>query len=245
MTQNDDDAVAVEPAQPGRKRDHSRDAKILDATLDVLAEVGAAGLTMDLVAARAGAGKATIYRRWTSKTELVIDAVAHMKRNQVDLKHLPDTGTLRGDLLGLFKPQSIEESERKLKIMTGLASLLSQDQALAEAANAAVVQPWAEAHFALMRRAVERGEISASADIDTLSQVIATMGAYRALVQRKPFDLAFLVSMVDGVILPALRRQPTEAPPDSTGRRPVPTTSRVDESPSPRRAASARKRSKT
>ncbi|QRO01507.1 TetR/AcrR family transcriptional regulator [Archangium violaceum] len=244
MTQNDDDAVAVEPAQPGRKRDHSRDAKILDATLEVLAEVGAAGLTMDIVAARAGAGKATIYRRWTSKTELVIDAVAHMKRNQVDLERLPDTGTLRGDLLGLFKPQSIEESERKLKIMTGLASLLSQDQALADAANAAVVQPWAEAHFALMRRAVERGEISASADIGTLSQVIPSMAAYRTLVQRKPIDLAFLVSMVDGVIVPALRRQPSEVPPDSTGHRPVPTTSRVDEPPSPRRAASVRKRSK-
>ena len=221
MTRNDDE---VEAAQPGRKRDHSLDAKILEATLDVLAEVGAAGLTMDMVAARAGAGKGTIYRRWTSKTELVIDAVAHTKRKQVDLEHLPDTGTLRGDLLGLFKPQSIEESKRRLKIMTALASLLSQDQALADAANAAVVQPWAEAHFALMKRAVERGEISASADIGTLSQIIPSMAAYRTMFQRKPFDLAFLVSMVDGVIIPALR---------------------VDKSPSPRRAASVRKRSKT
>ncbi|ATB29245.1 TetR/AcrR family transcriptional regulator [Melittangium boletus] len=245
MAQNDDDSVEVAPAQPGRKRDPSRDAQLLEATLEVLAEVGAAGLTMDLVAARAGAGKATIYRRWTSKTELVIDAVAHMKRKQVDLEHLPDTGTLRGDLLGLFKPQSLEESERRLKIMTGLASLLSQDQALADAANAAVVQPWADAHFALMRRAVERGEISASADIGTLSQVIPSMAAYRTLVQRKPIDLAFLVSMVDGVIVPALRRQPSSVALDSTGHEPVPTPSRVDESPSPRRAASVRKRSKT
>ncbi len=52
-----------------------------------------------------------------------------MKREQVDLERLPDTGTLRGDLLGLFKPQSNEERERRLKIMTALASLLSQDQA--------------------------------------------------------------------------------------------------------------------
>ncbi|MCY0994231.1 TetR/AcrR family transcriptional regulator [Nannocystis sp. ILAH1] len=214
MTPKDDETG--EPAQPGRKRDPSRDASILEATLEVLAEVGAAGLTMDLVATRAGAGKATIYRRWTSKTQLVIDAVAHMKRNQVDLEHLPDTGTLRGDLLGLFKPQSIEEGERRLRIMTGLASLLSQEQALAEAANAAVVQPWAEAHLALMRRAVERGEISASADIGTLSLVIPSMAAYRTLVQRKPFDLPFLVSMVDGVIVPALRHPPSDGPRDST-----------------------------
>lgn len=59
---------------------------------------------------------------------------------------------------GLFKPQSMEEAERRLKIMTGLASLLRQDPALADAGNAAVVQPWADAHFLLMKRAVERGE---------------------------------------------------------------------------------------
>ena len=70
MTLNINNPVVVEPPQLGRKRDPSRDAKILEATLDVLAEVGAAGLTMDAVAARAGAGKATIYRRWTSKAEL-------------------------------------------------------------------------------------------------------------------------------------------------------------------------------
>jgi AcrR family transcriptional regulator len=206
MALNEVNAVTLEPTPLGRKRDHSRDAKILEATLEVLAEVGAAGLTMDLVAARAGAGKATIYRRWASKTEMFVDAIAHLKHIQVDLESLPDTGTLRGDLLGLFKPQSVEETEHRLKIMAGLASLLSQDQVLVEAANAAVVHPWAEAHFALMQRAIERGEIAADADIGTLSQVLPSMAAYRTLVQRKPFDQAFLVSMLDGVILPALRR---------------------------------------
>jgi AcrR family transcriptional regulator len=200
------ETTATEPAPLGRKRDHTRDATILDATLEVLAEVGLAGLTMDLVAARAGAGKATIYRRWTSKTELVIDAVEHLKRIQVDLEDLPDTGTLRGDLLGLFKPPSIEETERRLKSMAGLASLLSHDQALADAANAAVIQPWAEAHLTLMQRAAQRGEIAADADLDTLSNVLPSMAAYRTLVQRQPFDQEFLLSMVDGVLLPALRR---------------------------------------
>jgi AcrR family transcriptional regulator len=206
MALNEVETVTLEPTPLGRKRDHSRDAKILEATLEVLAEVGAAGLTMDLVAARAGAGKATIYRRWASKTDMFIDAIAHLKNIQVDLEALPDTGTLRGDLLGLFKPQSIEETEHRLKIMAGLASLLTQDQVLVEAANAAVVQPWAEAHFALMQRAVKRGEIAPNADIGTVSQILPSMAAYRTLVQRKPFDQDFLVSMLDGVILPALRR---------------------------------------
>jgi AcrR family transcriptional regulator len=97
--------AAVTHAQSGRKRDISLDSALLDATLDVLAEVGAAGLTMDAVAARAGSGKAALYRRWSSKSELIIAAVARMKRNQVDLANLPDTGTLRGDLLALFRPE--------------------------------------------------------------------------------------------------------------------------------------------
>jgi len=196
----------VPPTRLGRKRDPTRDEDILDATLDVLAEVGYGALTMDLVAARASAGKATIYRRWSSKEALILDAVTRMKRQQVDLEHLPDTGTLRGDLIALFKPQSVEESERKLNVMTGLASLLSAHQGLAEAVHAAVVDPWATAHYQLMQRAVDRGEISALADITTASQIIPSMAAYRALIQRKPFEQDFLITLIDGVLLPALDR---------------------------------------
>ncbi|HEU4324018.1 MAG TPA: TetR/AcrR family transcriptional regulator [Roseiflexaceae bacterium] len=196
----------AQTARLGRKRDPMRDDDILDATLDVLAEVGYGGLTMDMVAARAAAGKATIYRRWSSKEELILDAVARMKRKQVDLEHLPDTGALRSDLLALFKPQSIEESERRLQVMTGLASMLSAQQGLAEAVDAAIVEPWATAHHILMRRAVERGEISGQADIETACRIIPSMAAYRALVQRRPFEKEFLVGLIDGVLLPALRK---------------------------------------
>lgn len=192
-------------ARPGRKRDPSRGPDLLDATLDVLAEVGYGGLTMNLVAERARAGKATIYRRWDSKEALVLDAIAHMKRGQVDLDRLPDTGTLRGDLLALFKPEPVEVGERKLRIMTGLASMLATHPEFAEAGNAAIVEPWAEAHRALMERAVERGEVAATADVATACRVIPSMAAYRSLIQRKPFEEGFLVGLIDGVLLPALR----------------------------------------
>lgn len=188
----------------GRKRDHSRDVAILNAALDVLAEAGYEGFTMDMVAIRAKAGKATVYRRWSTKAELVLDAVAHLKRSQVDLDRLPDTGTLRGDLLALFKPQSNEEAERKLKVMAGLSSMLAQHQNLADAASAVMVEPWVAAHRALMQRAVDRGEVSGLADIATASQIVPSMAAYRALIQRRPFDKAFLLSMIDGFLLPAL-----------------------------------------
>ena len=195
--------------QLGRKRDHTRDGDILDAAIEVLAEVGYDRMTMDMVAMRAKAGKATIYRRWPSKAGLVLDAVTRMKRGQVDLDNLPDTGTLRGDLLALFKPQSIEEGERKLRVMAGFASMLSQDQEFAEEGNAAIVEPWAAAHRTLIGRAIERGEVVATADIETVAQVIPSMAAYRALIQRKPFDRDFLIAMIDGVLLPALHRSAT------------------------------------
>ena len=188
----------------GRKRDHTRDQEILDAALEVLAETGYDGMTIDMVAARAKAGKATVYRRWASKAELVVDAVACMKKNDLDLDSLPDTGTLRGDLLSMIKPHSIEEAEKKLQIMAGLMSMLTKDPDLADMANAAIVEPRAAVHRAFLRRAVERGEISADCDIETLAHITPSMAAYRLLILRKPVDRAFLVSLIDGVLLPAV-----------------------------------------
>jgi len=195
--------TTAEPAlRPGRKRDHTRDPEILDAALAVLAETGYDGMTIDMVAARAKAGKATIYRRWPSKNELVIDAVACMKAGGLD--NLPDTGTLRGDLIAMIKPHSIKEGEKKLQVMAGLISMLVRAPELAQTANAAIVEPRAAANRTLMRRAVERGEISADCDIDTLSLVAPSMAAYRVLILQKPVDRAFLISLIDGVILPAV-----------------------------------------
>ncbi|GFM51806.1 TetR family transcriptional regulator [Pseudomonas cichorii] len=191
----------------GRKRDPERDAAILNAAIEVLAESGYDGMTMDMVASRAKAGKATVYRRWSSKAELILDAVSHLKRDQINLESLPDTGTLRGDLLALFKPDSADEAERKMRVMAGLASVLLQNPQLAEAGNAAIVEPWAVVNRLLMVRSLERGEISASADIDAACQVLPSMAAYRALIQRRPFDLQFLTTMIDGVLLPALGKK--------------------------------------
>jgi AcrR family transcriptional regulator len=192
----------------GRKRDPSRDADILDAALEVLAEAGYVGMTMDMVAERAKAGKATVYRRWPSKAELVLEAVASLKKSAVNLAALPDTGSLRGDLLALFKPQPLEEGQRTLKVMAGLASMISADEKFAEAVTDIMVTPWAEAHLALMKRAAARKEIPNDADLETLSRVTASMAGFRTLIERKPFTREFLVSMVDAVVLPALGMKP-------------------------------------
>jgi AcrR family transcriptional regulator len=198
--------VAGAPDQPrlGRKRDHTRDPEILNCALEVLAETGYDGMTIDMVAARAKAGKATLYRRWPSKAELVIDAVACMKQSDLRPEDLPDTGTLRGDLLAMIKPHSIEDSERKLQVMAGLVSMLTRNPELSEAMNAAVVEPRAAINRMFLQRAIDRGEIASDCDVETLSLVSASMASYRTLILRKPVDRTFLMSIIDGVILPAV-----------------------------------------
>lgn len=195
---------AADAPRLGRKRDASRDGAILEAAITILGEVGYNRMTMDMVAVRAKAGKATVYRRWASKGDMVLDAVAQMKREQVDLGNLPDTGTLRGDLLALFKPASVEESERKLRALAGLSALLAQDASLAGAASNAIVEPWVAANRALLHKAAARGEISADTPVETMATIIPSLAAYRALIERRPFDRAFLVEMLDHVLLPAL-----------------------------------------
>lgn len=208
MTQLDASPEAGATSKLGRKRDHSRDPEILDAALDVLAETGYDGMTIDMVAARAKAGKATLYRRWPSKAELVIDAVACMKKTHIDAMDIPDTGTLRGDLVAMIKPHSIEDGEKKLQIMAGLTSMLSRSPELADAAHAAIVDPRAKINRLFMQRAIDRGEITADVDIELISLISPSMAAYRTLILRKPVDRDFLIAMIDGVILPAVGLRP-------------------------------------
>ncbi|MFD1722869.1 TetR/AcrR family transcriptional regulator [Amnibacterium endophyticum] len=201
VEQND---VEHEQARPGRKRDHSRDPEILDAAIEVLAECGYDGMTVDMVATRAKAGKATVYRRWPSKAHLVIDAVACMKQAASRVEDLPDTGTLRGDLVAMIRPHSLEDSERKMQVMGGLVSMLSRDPGLADAVNEAITEPRARVNRMLIQRAIDRGEVRPGVDIDTIAHIGPSMTAYRTLVQRRPVDRDFLVGLIDGVVLPAL-----------------------------------------
>lgn len=198
---------AEKPASAlGRKRDHTRDEKILEAAIDLLAESSFDGMTMDMIAARAKAGKATVYRRWSSKVELVRDALAWMNQNHLELESLPDTGSLREDLLMLLKPQSIAEEERKYRVLAGLGSFL-QHPAFAEAGTAGIFDAWMVVNRELMNRAVARGEISAQADLEMACQVITSVASFRGLIQRKPFDKLFFTALIDGILLPALKNR--------------------------------------
>ncbi|RUQ98994.1 TetR/AcrR family transcriptional regulator [Labedella endophytica] len=192
----------------GRKRDHTRDPEILDAALEILAETGYDGMTIDMVATRAKAGKATLYRRWSSKAELVLDAVACLKAGEIDLDALPDTGTLRGDLVAMIKTPSMRDAERKLKIMAGIVSMIARSPEMATAAYAALVEPRASVNRVLFARAIERDEIPADSDVERLCTIGPAMAAYRVLMLGRPVDREFLEDTIDGVILPAAGVRP-------------------------------------
>lgn len=200
--------AAETPARVGRPMDLTRDGDILDAALDILAEVGYDRMTIDMVAARAKAGKATLYRRWPSKTELVVDAVACMKNSSIDYANLPDTGSLRGDLIAMMKPMTIRENEKKLKVMSGVVSLIARNPELADVVRQVIVTPRVELNLFFMKRAIERGEIAADTDIHTAALISPSMTTYRTLMLQETVDRDFLIRVIDSAVLPAVGLQP-------------------------------------
>jgi hypothetical protein len=102
----------------------------------------------------------------------------------------------------------MEDAERKMRVMGAVVSMLSRDPELAEAVNEAITEPRARLNRVLIERAIERGEVSPDVEIDTIAHISPSMTAYRTLVQRKPVDRAFLIGLIDGVVLPALGLRP-------------------------------------
>jgi hypothetical protein len=94
--------------------------------------------------------------------------------------------------------------------MAGLVSMLSKHPELVDAVHEAVTGPRVRVNRILLRRAIERGEIPADVDVELLAQVGGAMATHRTLILRKPVDRAFVISVIDGVILPAcgIRPQP-------------------------------------
>ena len=197
-------AESKKAAKVGRKRDESLDELILDAAIDILAEVGYDKMTMDMVAAAAKTGKATIYRRWSSKAHLVRDALVSMSNRSVELKKLPDTGTLKGDLLAILKPHSADRQQKKSQVIRGLGSFFSENEKMAEETLTEIFEPLNRVNRCLMQRAQERGEVAPDADIDTACEMIVSMITHRTQILFQSFDRDYYEKVLDGILLPAL-----------------------------------------
>lgn len=179
-----------------------REAELYAAVLDLLREVGYDALTMDAVAARTRSSKATLYRQWGGKPELVAKAIRHNKPGGVSDV---DTGTLRGDLHSLAHREDDCTMQQNAALMRGLFMAVHANPDLLKAFKELLVEPEMDEFRRVMQRAVDRGEVRADCPaLDYVVHMLVGAFATRTLIDDRPPTRAFLMSYIDAVVLPAL-----------------------------------------
>lgn len=198
-----------------RRLDRTREEAILRAAIEALSEVGFDRLTMDEIAARARAGKSTLYRRWPSKAELVLDAVRawneSLDRVLGAAAGPPGTGSLRGDIEAAIEAVPTGETvcTRWLAVLAGLVTAVSGDPGLAAALARPLLEPPRRYLGDLLRCAAARGEISAACPVDLMPELVVGVVLMRLVAGEIP-DRAFLRRIVDEVVLPLVGAGPID-----------------------------------
>ena len=199
-------------ARGPRGLDRSLDAVILDAALEGLAKVGYHALTMDTVAADAGVGKAAIYRRWSSKADVVAAAIAHWRRSHGPSQG-PDTGSLRSDIEALASsvPDYSTTELNTISVILGVATAAARDPVLAAALDDHVLSTPRNIVRSMLDRAVARGEVPAGRDLSLVPDVALGLNLVR-MISGRPLDRLFVRSVLLDVLLP-LATAPAENKP--------------------------------
>jgi len=179
---------------PGRPRSSAADEAILEAAVDVFAEVGLEALTMEGVAARAGVAKNTLYRRYPNKIDLVVSAVRCYTNVGAPP---PDTGTTRGDVRALVDDfvtiVTGTPMGRMLPILVAARTRVPElDLAYSE-----IVADKRARSAAVVRRGIERGDFRADVDLDVVVDAFVSPVFYRLLVTNAPLDEAFRAAVAD------------------------------------------------
>ena len=185
-----------------------RDVAICDATLALLLEVGYDRMSMDAIAARAHASKATIYRRWPGKQELVLDAV---RARGVGLTVAVDTGSLRGDLVATYRSAVHGSAADDADLIAGVLRAMRTAPELADCVRSQVIESKCDVSRIIVARAVARGELPAETDPLILHEVASALWFHRVLVVGGPVDDAFIAHVVDDVLMPLLDRSSRSA----------------------------------
>ena len=171
---------------------------ILRATTQLLAERGLAGMSIEEVAARAGVGKATIYRRWTSKGTLALDAFLAEFQG---MQPLPDTGALRGDLLAALRAWVHAVTCTPAgPMLAGLIAEAQHDRELARAWRERVVGPLRAQHKIMLQRAIARGEIPAATDQEVVLDLFFGAAYHRLLQGHLPLTDDFVQAVVKMIV---------------------------------------------
>lgn len=200
-------SVPVEQApHRGRPRDPRRREAILAAAIGLVAEVGYDRMTVDALAARAGVSKPTIYRRWPGgKSEIIVDAI---RAKRADGVVLPDTGSLRGDLIAYIRGVSGDFDPH---VAAGLIMQLQSSPELEKLFREEVVCDEQERFESVLARAAARGEIEGEVT-PLFADVPGSMIFTRSLIRGEAIDDAFVEELVDRILLPILSTPKEPAP---------------------------------
>jgi AcrR family transcriptional regulator len=184
-----------ETQRRGRPRSEEADHAILAAATQLLADRGLAGMSIEEVAARAGVGKATIYRRWPTRGALALDAFLAEFSSQIPT---PDTGSLRRDLReSLAAWVRAVTTARAGRMLAGLIAEAQRDPALGTAWRERVMEPLRKQHRAMIRRAIERGEAPPDTDEDVVLDLLFGAAYHRLLHRHLPLPSKFVRQVVD------------------------------------------------
>jgi AcrR family transcriptional regulator len=189
------------PSRGGRPRDPSRDDVIRAAILRLLADVGYGALTMDAVASEAGVGKATIYRRWRTKQDLVVDTISDLNRAEAAP---PNTGSLEGDLRAMLHSLVASINGPTGAATLSLLSTVPHHPALAEAFRSGPIAVWQQAFQVIFTRAAERGEAPPSLSGTAIGETTSALLVQRWLLTGRPVDDAYADEVLDTVVLPLI-----------------------------------------
>lgn len=179
-----------------------REAELLAVTLRLLQEHGYDGLTVDAVAAEARASKATVYRSWPSKAELVLAAFIE---GICQIAVPPETGTLRGDLLQVGE-KICEQGRLHAGTIRAVLVEVSRDPALRDALQHQFLDQRKALIEHILRQAVDRGEIDEAAVTDELWDLLPGYLIFRSIIPGRPPTRSTVQALVDGFIMPGLTR---------------------------------------
>ena len=189
---------AKKPA-PGRPRSPEVHRAILDAAIALIREVGYDAVTMDGIAARAGVGKAALYRRWSSKEALVVEALGQL----VAALPVPDTGTLAEDVRLVMRANlHMYLDPASGLLLSGLVAAMARRKPIARAVRRGFVATRHEALRTALERGVARGELRDDVDLDLVVEMLNAPLFYRYLLSGRPVDEP-LVAAVTATILRA------------------------------------------
>ena len=193
------ESVASQLKRRGRPRREKARTAILEAATDLLLEHGLDAVSMDEVADRAGVSKATIYRWWPSKETLALDALYH--EWDTARPEPPDTGSLRADLLALLRPWIRRVREHSYgRVVAELVAEAQTDPEFATIYRARFVAPRREPARALLRRAIDRGELPPGIDVDFALDLVYGPIYHRLLHGHAPLNDRFVQDVVDAVL---------------------------------------------